>query len=169
MADKRDYYEVLGVNKSASADEIKKAYRSLAKKYHPDMNPGDKDAEVKFKEVNEAYDVLSDNDKRQKEAVEVKNQAENMIFQTEKSMTELGDKITDADKAPVNEAIAKLKETIKGGNTEAIKADTEALQKAFYPIAEKIYKEQAAQGGAQGGTTTDGDGNVYGADFEDKT
>ena len=66
MAEKRDYYEVLGVSKGASAEEIKKAYRSLAKKYHPDMNPGDKDAEVKFKEVNEAYDVLSDTDKRQK-------------------------------------------------------------------------------------------------------
>ena len=66
MAEKRDYYEVLGVGKTASADEIKKAYRSLAKKYHPDMNPGDKEAEVKFKEVNEAYDVLSDQDKRAK-------------------------------------------------------------------------------------------------------
>ena len=66
MADKRDYYEVLGVAKGASADEIKKAYRSLAKKYHPDMNPGDKEAEAKFKEVNEAYDVLSDDDKRAK-------------------------------------------------------------------------------------------------------
>ena len=63
---KRDYYEVLGVNSEASADEIKKAYRGLAKKYHPDMNPGDKEAEVKFKEVNEAYDVLSDEDKRAK-------------------------------------------------------------------------------------------------------
>ena len=63
---KRDYYEVLGVAKTASDDEIKKAYRSLAKKYHPDMNPGDKEAEVKFKEVNEAYAVLSDSDKRQK-------------------------------------------------------------------------------------------------------
>lgn len=61
---KRDYYEVLGISKGASDDEIKKAYRSLAKKYHPDMNPGDKEAEVKFKEVNEAYSILSDADKK---------------------------------------------------------------------------------------------------------
>ncbi len=66
MADKRDYYEVLGVSKTASDDEIKKAYRSLAKKYHPDMNPGDKEAETKFKEANEAYAVLSDSEKRSK-------------------------------------------------------------------------------------------------------
>lgn len=66
MADKRDYYEVLGVSKDAGEAEIKKAYRSLAKKYHPDMNPGDADAEQKFKEVNEAYDVLSDADKKAK-------------------------------------------------------------------------------------------------------
>ena len=64
MADKRDYYEVLGLSKGAGDDEIKKAYRKLAKKYHPDMNPGDAEAEVKFKEVNEAYSVLSDAEKK---------------------------------------------------------------------------------------------------------
>ena len=64
MADKRDYYEVLGVAKTATPEEIKKAYRTLGKKYHPDANPGDKEAEEKFKEVGEAYAVLSDPDKR---------------------------------------------------------------------------------------------------------
>ncbi|MBO4999764.1 MAG: DnaJ domain-containing protein, partial [Bacteroidaceae bacterium] len=64
MATKRDYYEVLGVEKSASEAEIKKAYRKLAIQYHPDKNPGDKEAEEKFKEAAEAYSVLSDKDKR---------------------------------------------------------------------------------------------------------
>ena len=64
MADKRDYYEVLGVQKGASEDEIKKAYKKMAIKYHPDRNPGDKEAEEKFKEAAEAYDVLRDPDKR---------------------------------------------------------------------------------------------------------
>lgn len=64
MADKRDYYEVLGVDKNADDNTIKKAYRQAAKKYHPDLNPGDKEAEAKFKEVNEAYEVLSDADKK---------------------------------------------------------------------------------------------------------
>ena len=66
MADKRDYYEVLGVDKNADDAAIKKAYRVLAKKYHPDTNPGDKEAEAKFKEASEAYAILSDSDKRQK-------------------------------------------------------------------------------------------------------
>lgn len=64
MADKRDYYDVLGVNRGASEDEIKKAYRKEAKKYHPDLHPGDKEAEAKFKEINEAYEVLSNADKK---------------------------------------------------------------------------------------------------------
>ena len=121
------------------------------------------------KAVREA-EKFAEEDKKQKEAVEVKNMAENSIFQMEKSMTELSDKITDDDKKPVNEAIEKLRETLKGGDTEAIKADTEALQKAFYPIAEKLYKEQAeAQQGQGGATGTDADGNYYDAGFEDKT
>ena len=66
MADKRDYYEVLGINKGADEAEIKKAFRGMAKKYHPDMNPGDKEAEAKFKEVNEAYEVLSNPEKKQR-------------------------------------------------------------------------------------------------------
>ena len=116
---------------------------------------------------------FAEEDKKQKEAVEVKNHAESMIFQIEKSLGELGDKVTEDEKAPVNAAIEKLKETVKNGDTEAIKADTEALEKSFYPLAEKLYQAaQAAQGdpnanpgaGAQGG-----DGTFYNADFEDKS
>ena len=64
MAEKRDYYEVLGIARGASDEEIKRAFKKMAKKYHPDLNPGDKEAEAKFKEVNEAYSVLSDSDKK---------------------------------------------------------------------------------------------------------
>src|SRR5216684_3716776 len=64
--DYKDYYKILNISRGASADEIKKAFRKLARKYHPDVNPGDKKAEAKFKEINEAYEVLSDPDKRRK-------------------------------------------------------------------------------------------------------
>ena len=64
MEERKDYYKILGIDKNADENTIKKAYRKLAKKYHPDMNPGDKEAEAKFKEATEAYGVLSDPDKR---------------------------------------------------------------------------------------------------------
>lgn len=130
--------------------------------------------------VKEA-EKFADEDKKQKEAVEVKNRADSLIFQSEKALTDLGDKVTEQDKAPVTEAINKLKETVKGNDTEAIKADTEALEKAFYAISEKLYQ---AQGGAQGfdpnagagnadagngSAGTDSNGTYYGADYEDKT
>ena len=120
------------------------------------------------KAVREA-ERFAEEDKKLKEAVEIRNRAENTIFQIEKSISELGDKINESDKAPVNEAIEKLKETLKGSDIEAIKADTEALEKAFYPIAEKIYSESA---GAQGAGADGADGNgAYGTDtdYEDKT
>ena len=124
------------------------------------------------KAVHEA-EKFAEEDKKQKEAVETKNMAENTIFQTEKTLADLGDKVSDSEKAPVNDAIAKLRETIKGGNTDAIKADTEALQKAFYPIAEKLYQAQAGQQqgnpGAGAGYSAGGDQNYYDAGFEDKT
>ena len=119
--------------------------------------------------VKEA-EKFAEEDKKAKEAVEVKNRAEHMIFQSEKTLGDLGDKVTDSEKADVQAAIDKLKETVKGNNTEAIKADTEALEKSFYAISEKLYKQaQESQGGAQGGAEQGSDGNYYGADFEDKT
>ena len=119
-------------------------------------------------------------DKKQKEAVEAKNHADSLIFQSEKTLTELGDKVTEAEKAPVTAAIEKLKETMKSNDTEAIKADTEALEKSFYAISEKLYAQaQNAQGGADagagagaqnGGAPSDENGNTYyNADFDDKT
>jgi molecular chaperone DnaK len=114
-------------------------------------------------------------DKKNKEAVEVKNKAEQMIYQSEKSLSDMGDKVSDSDKAPVREAIDKLKETIKSNDSEAIKADTEALEKAFYPIAEKMYAQQQnnqAGGNDNGssGTQQSSDGNTYySSDFEDKS
>ena len=126
--------------------------------------------------VKEA-EKFADEDKKQKEAIDVKNTAENMIYQSEKTLDEIGDKVSDDEKAPVRSAIDKLKETVKSGATDAIKADTEALQQAFYKISEKLYAQSGAQGsqgapGADGGAGAQGtgsDGTYYNADFEDKT
>ena len=117
----------------------------------------------------------ADQDKKQKEAVDAKNQAESLIFQTEKALGELGDKISADEKATVTAAADKLKETVKGGDTAAIKADTEALQQAFYKISEKLYQQAGAAGGADqagaaGAQGQDANGNTYyNADYEDKT
>ena len=121
------------------------------------------------KAVNEAA-KFAEEDKKAKEAVEVKNNAEHMIFQCEKTLSELGDKIDASEKASVQSAIDKLKETVKGGNTDAIKADTEALQQAFYAVSEKLYKQAGAQQGDMGADNAQGaDGTYYNTDFEDKT
>ena len=121
--------------------------------------------------VKEA-EKFAEEDKKQKEAVDTKNHAENMIFQCEKTLGEIGDKVDEADKTDVKAAIEALKETVKSGSTEAIKADTEKLEKAFYALSEKLYKQQGAEadpnmGGADAGASNDG--TYYNADFEDKT
>lgn len=106
-------------------------------------------------------------DKAQKDAVDTKNHAESLIFQTEKTLTELGDKVSEEEKAPIKEKLEKLRETVKNGSTEQIKTESEELSKAFYAISEKLYKDMGAQNPGEGPTTND-DGTIN-ADFEDKS
>ena len=104
-------------------------------------------------------------DKKQREAIDVKNEADSLVYQTEKSMKELGDKVKGADKQAIDDALAALKKAIEGGNTEDIKAKTEALKNASYKIAEEVYKQQGAQGaaGAQPGANAGNADNASGA------
>ena len=124
--------------------------------------------------VKEA-EKFAEEDKRMKEAVEIKNNADQMIYQSEKTLSEVGDKVSAADKADVEAALNKLRETVKGTDTAAIKADTEALQQAFYKLSEKLYAQSGAQGDPTGmggdptGSTGDNSDGYYNADFEDKT
>ena len=115
----------------------------------------------------------AEEDKKQKEAVDTKNHADTLIFQSEKTLNEIGDKLPEADKADVVAAIEKLKATVATGDTEAIKADTEALEKAFYTLSEKLYKQSGAAGAGpdMGNMSGDqnGDSTYYNADYEDKT
>ncbi len=117
-------------------------------------------------------EMHAEEDKKRKEEVEAKNNAESMIFTCEKTLADAGDKLTDADKTPVTAAISKLKDTVASGNTEAIKQDTEALQKAMYEVSTKLYS-QANPGDAQGapdmGAQGGNDDGVFDADFTDKT
>ena len=126
--------------------------------------------------VKEA-EKFADEDKKLKEAVEIKNRAESLIFQSEKTLNEIGDKLPESDKEEVKAAVEKLKNTVKDGNTDAIKADTEALEQSFYKLSEKLYKQQGgapgADNGAAGGAGNGGNGpdseGYYNADYEDKT
>ena len=121
----------------------------------------------------------AEEDKKQKEAVDVKNHAESLLFQSEKTLGEIGDKLPESEQSEVKAAMEKLRTTLTSGDTAAIKADTEALEKAFYALSEKLYKQSGAQGGAGGfdpnaqpggfRNAGNGDDTVYNADFEDKT
>ena len=117
---------------------------------------------------------FAEQDKKAKEAVETKNNADALIFQSEKTLNELGDKVSESEKAEINDAIAKLRETMNSGDTEAIKADTEALKQAFYKLSEKMYAQANPQGdpnmGGQAGYDPNmggNDGTYYDASYED--
>ena len=123
--------------------------------------------------VKEA-EKFADEDRKQREAVDTKNRADSLIFQSEKTLGEIGDKLPESDKEEVKAAIEKLKETVKGNDTEAIKADSDALEKAFYTLSEKLYKQSGAAQGQPGADQAGagqpgGDGNYYNAEYEDKT
>ena len=120
------------------------------------------------KAVKEAEKFAAE-DKKQKDAVDTKNRAESIIFQSEKTLTEIEGKIPESELTEVKAAIETLKETVKGNDTEAIKADTEKLEKAFYAVSEKLYAAQGGQNpGADAGAQQGADG-YYNADFEDNS
>lgn len=130
------------------------------------MSKEDIDRAVKDAEMHAAED------RRLADLVEAKNAAEAAIFQSEKAIKDFGDKLTDADKAPVNEVIEKLRNSVSSDNLDSIKADTEALQKAIYEVSSKMYQQAGGdqqQGGDQGGQQSQGDngGQYYDADFTD--
>ncbi len=114
---------------------------------------------------------FAEEDKKQKDAVDTKNKADSLIFQAEKTLGEVGDKLPEADKDGVKNAIEDLKSAVSAGNTDDIKAKTEALEKAFYALSEKLYAQQGANPdmGANAGNGAGGDGTYYNADYEDKT
>ena len=129
-------------------------------------------------------EMHAEEDKKRKEAVEVKNMAESLVFQCEKTLDEAGDKLSDAEKQPARDAIAKLKESAATDDIERIKADTDALQKAIYEVSAKLYQQgnpagdqgagfdPNAQGGGfggNGGNGNGGNGDYYDADFTDKS
>ena len=121
------------------------------------------------KAVKEAEQYAAE-DAKIKEKVEVRNQADQMVYQAEKTLSEVGDKVPESEKAPIQAGIEKLKETLKGEDTDAIKAATEELTQAFYKMSEKLYQQQAPQGDAAaqqpGGDTGAQGGQYYDADYK---
>ena len=120
--------------------------------------------------VKEAEQYAAE-DAKIKEKVEVRNQADQMVYQSEKTLSEVGDKLPESEKAPIQAGIDKLKETLKGEDTDAIKAATEELTQLFYKMSEKLYQQQAPQGdptqaGQQGGAQGDQGGQYYDADYK---
>lgn len=111
---------------------------------------------------------FAEEDKKQKEEIETKNQAESIIFQTEKALSDIGDKISEDEKKSIQEQVDKLKEAVKGNDINAIKAETENVQKKFYELSEKLYKQEGGHNDGENPGSSDGD-TVYGADYEDKT
>ena len=117
------------------------------------------------KAVKEAEQYAAQ-DKKLKEEVETRNQADQMVYQTEKTLADMGDKIPADDKGKVQGALDKLKETLKGQDMAAIKADTEALQQAFYAVSEKLYQQANPQGAQPGGDSGAQEGQYYDADYK---
>ncbi|MDD4422639.1 MAG: Hsp70 family protein, partial [Eubacteriales bacterium] len=139
--------------------------QSTTKMSKSDIEKAVKDAEMHAEE-----------DRKLEETAEVKNNAENLIFTSEKTITDAGDKLTEDDKKPVQDSIAKLKESLKNGGNDQIKADTSELEKAIYELSSKLYKQQGGtdpntgdfSGGTDGNSGPNEDG-VYNADFTDKS
>ena len=124
-------------------------------------NMSKEDVERAVKEAEQ----FAEADKKNREGVEIRNQAEQLVYQSEKSLTELGDKVTEDEKKGVQNEIEKVKEALKGTDTDAIKAASEELSKKFYEISAKLYQQAQAEQQAQGGATTNDDGTVNG-DYE---
>ena len=117
------------------------------------------------KAVKEAEQYAAE-DAKIKEKVEVRNQADQMVYQAEKTLGEVGDKVPESEKAPIQAGIDKLKETLKGEDTDAIKAATEELTQLFYKMSEKLYQQQP-QGGADAGAQTGADAGSQGGQYYD--
>ena len=157
MASKRDFYEVLGISKTANADEIKRAYRKKAKQYHPDICK-EPDAEEKFKEVQEAYEVLSDDNKRA-----AYDRYGHAAF-------EQGDKIDANQKQQAEQLKTELKTALDNNDMATLEAKMSELEQMAQQMASYAYQQQQANpnGGAGQTTSNNNDDNVVDADFEEK-